>query len=190
MTCIVGIEHDGAVWMGGDSSCNDAESDSIMVQREPKVFSRGPYLIGFSGSFRVGAILRYIADLPPVPKTGVERMMITEFSSELRRCFKAESMSEDEDWSDWHALVGIRGHLFCVESDFHVWRHREKYSSIGSGSMVALGALHAMAHEDLTPTQKIEVALEASAKYVASVRGPWTISTTKKPRKSKDPGKS
>lgn len=183
MTCVVGLEHDGTVWLGGDSTCNG--EDSVMIQREAKVFTRGPYIIGFAGSFRVGAILRYIVDLPPLPKTGVDRMMVTDFASELRRSFTNEGLDTDKqaDW-DWSALVGIRSSLYCVEPDLHVWRHREKYAAIGTGALVALGAMHALSQTDLTAQQKIETALEGAAKYVPSVRGPWTLVSTRRQKQT------
>jgi ATP-dependent protease HslVU (ClpYQ) peptidase subunit len=172
MTCIVGIEQDGYIIMGGDASCNDSEGDGILIQKEPKVFKRSEYVIGFAGSFRVGAILRYIAKFPKVPNRALDRMMVTEFSAAIRNCFKEEDLD-----ADWTALVGIRDKLYCIEPDFHIWRHKEPYAAIGSGAQVALGALYALS-TDLTPRQRVEIALKAAEKFVGSVRGPWTLAST------------
>ena len=57
MTCIVGLVDDGKVYMGGDA----ASVDGYIVRTSAlsKVFRNGPFLIGYSTSWRMGQILQY-----------------------------------------------------------------------------------------------------------------------------------
>ena len=48
MTCIVGLEHNGAVWIGGDSAGVD-NSLGIQTRDDRKVFQIGEAVIGFTG---------------------------------------------------------------------------------------------------------------------------------------------
>ena len=60
MTCIVGLEHDGKVYMGGDSAA--VGGMDVYPSRIPKVFQAGRYLIGYTTSFRMGQLLQYGLD--------------------------------------------------------------------------------------------------------------------------------
>jgi ATP-dependent protease HslVU (ClpYQ) peptidase subunit len=175
MTCIVGVETDSGVWIGGDSA---AVSGWITVStREPKVFANGDYLIGFTTSFRMGQLLRF-ADLPkPLDRSGEDllRFMCTEFVDAVRTLFKdggfAQKDSEQEKGGTF--LVGVNGTLLTVDSNYMIGRNQEGYAACGSGWEVALGALHATLR--LSPERRVRKALEAAAHHSGGVRAPFTI---------------
>jgi len=68
MTCIVGIQHDGRVYIGGDSA--GVAGYSITSRADAKVFTVGPYVMGFTSSFRMGQLLRYGLKAPKPPVVG------------------------------------------------------------------------------------------------------------------------
>lgn len=57
MTCIVGITDGRTVTVGGDSAGSDGWH--VAVLSDSKVFQVGPYLMGFTTSYRMGQLLRY-----------------------------------------------------------------------------------------------------------------------------------
>ena len=57
MTCIVGLVHEGVVYIGGDSA--GVGGMSLTVRADEKVFQNGEFLMGFTTSFRMGQLLRY-----------------------------------------------------------------------------------------------------------------------------------
>ncbi|XVV11230.1 hypothetical protein ACQP2X_41330 [Actinoplanes sp. CA-131856] len=57
MTCIVGITDGTTVTIGGDSAGSDGWH--VAVRSDSKVFQVGPYLMGFTTSYRMGQLLRY-----------------------------------------------------------------------------------------------------------------------------------
>ncbi len=54
MTAIVGLVHNATVYIGGDSA--GVSGYSMTVRADSKVFTIGPYLMGFTTSFRMGQL--------------------------------------------------------------------------------------------------------------------------------------
>lgn len=178
MTCIVAIEHDGTVWMGGDSA---ASRDNEIVRRSnEKVFFNDEFLIGYSGSFRIGQLLQYAFHAPKQSygQTDMEYMVV-DFVDALRHLMrdKGTLMKEEEgEAHDSEILIGYRGKIYVMESDFHIGRPLTSYAACGSGAPYALGALYVIANDqNLSPQEKIEKSLSASAEYSAGVASPFII---------------
>ena len=172
MTAIVGIVKDGQVHIGGDSA--GVSGWSLTVRADSKVFTTGPYVMGFTTSFRMGQLLRYALQ-PPTPSGDLEAFMATAFVDAVRDTLKnggwARKESEREEGGVF--LVGVHGRLFCVESDYQVGEAVDGYAAIGCGNEIALGALHATASTGMRPRKRIKLALEAAERFSAGVRGPF-----------------
>ncbi|WEH40368.1 hypothetical protein [Streptomyces sp. AM 2-1-1] len=179
MTAIVGLVHKNRVHLGGDSA--GVAGLSITVRRDAKVFRTGPYVMGFTTSFRMGQLLRYAFEAPH-PSGDLDRFMVTKFIDSLRSCLKdggwARKDSEQEQAGTF--LVGIAGRLYSIESDYQVAEPTDQYAAVGCGDDLALGALHATAALGWKPRQRITTALEAAAYHSAGVTGPFTYATTPK----------
>ena len=175
MTCVVGIEHgDGAVTLGGDSAA--VAGSRLSVRVDEKVFHVGPYLIGFEDSFRMGQLLRYRLKVPPQRGDDDFKHMATAFIDSARRCFAAGGFTkvDSNEESGGVFLVGYRGRLYSVDSDFHVGRVSCGYDAIGCGQEFAIGALSVSTG---TPRRRVERALIAAERNSTGVRGPFTILT-------------
>lgn len=184
MTAIVGLVHDGVVHLGGDSA--GVAGYSLTVRRDEKVFTNGPYVIGFTYSFRMGQLLRYSFRPPEPLGQGVEktkdvpRFMATTFVDAVRETLKSggwlKKDSEQEEGGTF--LVGAAGRLFEIASDFHVGEAADGYAAVGCGEDVALGALYATARSRMAPQRRVRLALEAAERFSAGVRGPFTYAQT------------
>ena len=186
MTCIVGIVHDGEVIIGGDSAGSDGH---MVIQRaDSKVFTVGPYVLGFTSSFRMGQLLRYRLDVEAPDTWDVDRYMATTFVDAVRECLKAggwarttDSDPDDKEPGGSEAggtfLVGIHGHLYQIEDDYQVGIASDGYDACGSGYMVALGSLYATAGRD--PHERVRLALEAAAHVTPFVRAPFATVVTR-----------
>jgi ATP-dependent protease HslVU (ClpYQ) peptidase subunit len=176
MTCIVGLEHKGAVWIGGDSAA--VSGDDIVSHSEPKVFFNGPFLIGFSTSFRIGDLLRY-ALKPPVPKKGqhVLAFLATTFVDKVRNLFREKGVlgtnGEDQTEDGATFLIGFRGSLYVVEEDFQVYQPLRGYHAIGAGDNPALGSLYSS--DSREPQTRVLEALKASEQFCSVVRAPFHV---------------
>ena len=87
MTCIVGIVDAGRVLIAGDSAGSDGWH--VDSRADSKVFTVGPYAMGFTTSFRMGQLLRYRLDVPGPDTWDVDRYMATTFVDAVRDCLKA-----------------------------------------------------------------------------------------------------
>ena len=97
MTCIVGVVHKGTVWIGGDSAGVD-ESFGSSARSDAKIFQNGPYLMGFTSSFRMGQLLAYAFDPPkPHDDDDLMRFMVTDFINEARHCLLNGGFAEKKD---------------------------------------------------------------------------------------------
>lgn len=175
MTCIVGLVDEGKVYMGGDSAGVNGGWD-LVVRADPKVFHIGPFVVGFTSSFRMGQLLRF-ALVPPVhpPEVDIYRYMTVDFINAVRDCLKTGGWAkkDGEKESGGVFLVGYRGRLFEIDSDYQVGEGLDGYMAVGSGDQVALGALYAT--QKLPPLVRIRLALEAAERWNAGVRGPFVI---------------
>lgn len=179
MTCIVGIEDGGVVYMGGDSALTDADSGSLRVLNDPKVFLKNGLAIGCCASTRVLQLLQHSFD-PPSPEKGVDDLtyLVTSFMDAFRAIQKKKgTMRKDGDVEthDSQVLLGFRGRLYCIEEDFQVYRTSDRWASVGSGSDLALGSMYSTAHMGMKPRDRIRLALNAAEAYNSQVRRPFHI---------------
>jgi hypothetical protein len=174
MTAIVGLVQNGAVHIGGDSA--GIGGWSLSVRADLKVFENGPYIMGFTTSFRMGQLLRYSLKTPE-PDGDLERFMATTFVDCVRDCLKEggwmQKDSEREQGGEF--LVGVRGRLFECSLDFQIAEDLDGYTAVGAGFEIALGALHATSRTRMAPQKRLRTALEAAERHSAAVRGPFTF---------------
>ena len=174
MTCIVGIEDDGVVWMAGDTL---ATADDVSRQRrDTKVFRRDDYVIGFAASYRLGQLVRYTGTLPVPPKrTGdLEGFMASAFVDALRDIEAAGGYVRQPETAG-RLLVGVRGRLFSIEGDLQAGRTSYGYDAIGLGSEAAMGALFASRWMGGSMVYRCKLALRAAAAFTPSVGAPFTV---------------
>lgn len=182
MTCVVGIEADGVVYMGADTA--GSVDDRIVTRADEKVFIHPTkeLIVGFSGSFRVFQVLRYMFVPPKDPESNNDddgmSYMVVNFIPALRALFTDQGVLEREEGCDMineTLLVGRAGKLYMIDSDFQVARFVDRFAAIGEGTQTALGALYATRNSCKRPEERLRLALEAAAEYNMTVRGPFNI---------------
>lgn len=121
MTCIIGLETQDAVFTTGDSAA--ANSHDGFRTRLQKVLRRGPFLIGYRDSFRLGQLLQYQLDVPEQATGGaISSFMATVFVDSVPKCLKdgGSTKIEGSQESGGLFLVGYRGCVYRLASDFQV----------------------------------------------------------------------
>lgn len=177
MTCIVGLESEGRVWLGGDRAAVD-QSHFLTHCEQPKVFRRAGLVFGYTSSFRMGQLLQYRLAVPDIPDDQpIDEYMATSFIDAVRNCLKDGGYTKVDCSRETIGtfLVGVRGHLYVVDDDYNVRRDNGGFNAVGSGLSVALGSLHSTAKLRMHPRERIGMALEAASTFVTSVRGPFDI---------------
>lgn len=180
MTCIVGIAQNGQIVMGGDSA--GVAGLDLTIRADPKVFSIGDFTVGYTDSFRFGQLLRF-SFVPPSKREDQSdfEYMCTSFIDALRNCLKdgGYARKEGEAETGGTCLVGWRGMLYEIESDYQVGIPINGYDAIGCGAPMARGSLFSTEGQPLR--DRVQMALEAAVEFSAGVRPPFLIleSTTK-----------
>jgi len=173
MTCIIGLEHDGKVYMGGDSAA--VSGWDITPTAEPKVFWRfDGFLIGYTTSFRMGQLLQYDLTIPKHDDREDMRYLVTQFIPAVRECLRAGGFTKivDNQEEGGLFLVGYRGKVYEVDSEFQVLHNSRGVAAIGCGASYAIGALAAMP-PNADPHAAIIKALEIAGTYSAAVCAPY-----------------
>lgn len=175
VTCIVGVVENGAVFIGGDSAA--VSGYDLTIRADAKVFRNGPFLIGYTSSFRMGQLLRFRFE-PPAhhpPEQDAFEFMATTFVDAVRTCLSdggyAKKTNEQEEGGCF--LVGYRSALYYVGADYQVGIPTNGYESVGCADSIARGALYAT--EGKSAEERITIALKAAEHFNAGVRGPFVI---------------
>lgn len=182
MTCIAGlVDDEGRIYMGADSA--GTSGWDLRKRREPKVFrihwASGDMVIGVTGYPRMAQLLHYKFTPPEHPMSlSVEAYLATHFVDALRTLFKDAGYAQKEkerEQTDSVMLVGYRGHLVVIESNYQLNEQDKPYEAVGCGDSFALGVFYATEH--MTPKRRLQLALEAAEAFSAGVRGPFTFET-------------
>lgn len=186
MTCIIGIVlADGTVVIGADSACSDGSRVSrigggkIVRLRTPDAKGGPDMLIGCSGSVPMLHTLRHRVVLPHQGEMDDDRYMQTVFVDEVRKRFKEAGILKKEnevETASGYALIGYRGRMWLLESDYQVRHVAHSTWAIGSGGDEARGALWVLERfRNLDTGYMALEALRASAELTPFVREPFEI---------------
>lgn len=176
MTCVVGLVNKNRVYLGVDSA--SVQGWTRRASQVSKVFRRGPFLIGYTTSFRMGQLLEHHLNVAPQTDDQTDMtFMVTKFIEAVRVLLKEKGFTKIESNTEkgGQFLVGYRKHLYTIESDFQVGHMVETFDAIGSGAEFALGAMKAL--DRTAPMPRVRRALEIAAHFNMGVCGPFTIRT-------------
>ncbi|MEN6349326.1 MAG: hypothetical protein ABFD08_08035 [Syntrophomonas sp.] len=181
MTCIAGLIDNGKVYIGGDSA--GVAGWELHIRADQKVFRNGPFIMGFTSSFRMGQLIRFKLQPPSLFNSDgtlkdIYEYMVADFVEAVRQCLKdggyAERRNDVEQGGTF--LVGYENRLFIVESDYQVAELVNGYTAIGCGGQIANGALFAT--QGMQPKERLLMALMAAETHNAGVRGPFVVVST------------
>lgn len=181
MTAVAGLVHQGRVHLGADSA--GMSGWALTVRADPKVFTNGPFVFGFTTSFRMGQLLHHAFTPPsPGPARRLDRFMATEFIDAVRECLKAGGYATKSSEAEvgGNFLVGVGGHLFEIAADYQVGENADGIAAVGCGFELCLGALYATP-QSAAPRRRLTTALEAAERFSGGVRGPFVFVSTARP---------
>lgn len=175
MTVIIGMEHEGKVYMGADSASKNGAL--LRPLQNPKIFRTGEFLIGVTGTVRLIQLLRYNTSFPAREEGETdEQYLVVKFAESIRTCLRDHGYSQISEnhenyWGSF--LVGYRGHLWGYDGGHGLARHPDGIDTTGVGDEVALGAMLALEH--LGPEERIRRSLEIVGAVVDGVMPPYSV---------------
>jgi ATP-dependent protease HslVU (ClpYQ) peptidase subunit len=186
MTCIVGLidKEKGEILIGGDSCGGDATHYHCQIRKDPKVFKRNEFIMGFTSSFRMGQLLmsdNRFSIREQRSKESDYEYMVSAFIPAIQKLFSEGGYIEKdkEVLSGGCFIVGYKSNLYEIQSDFQVAEFLVTYMAVGCGEFYALASLYNTEKSKLTPRQRIIKALETAAHFSAYVRPPFNIISSK-----------
>jgi len=130
----------------------------------------------------MGQLLNYKFTPPPIAEDqDVFAYMATSFVESVRQCLKdgGYTIVQNNEETGGSFLVGYRGRLFHIESDFQVSEVLDSYDATGCGMEYALGSLHTTAEsDDEYPADRLTAALDAASYFSPFVSAPYVILST------------
>ncbi|WP_232079999.1 hypothetical protein [Burkholderia pseudomallei] len=160
--------------MGADSAAVGCWT--VWDRLDPKIYRVGPFLIGFTTSYRMGQLLGHSFSVPDHLE-GVDTFafMCTTFVDAVRECLKKGgfALRENEREEAGTFLCAYRGRVFRVESDYQIGESATNFDACGCGQEFALGSLYSTS--GMEPEQRVRTALCAAQRFSAGVREPFLI---------------
>jgi len=175
MTCIVGfVDKNKNIYLGGDSA--GVSGLDITIRKDPKVFTVGKMVMGYTSSFRMGQLLRFKLRIPKQPKQMNDyKYMCTTFIDAVRKCLKDNGYTKvsNNEETIGEFIVGYKGCLYDINDDLQVGVSEENYDVCGCGSSYALGSL--ATNQSSNPEQIVLKALQIAEKFSGGVRRPFRV---------------
>jgi len=179
MTAIIGFIKNKKVYIGGDSIASNGYNKDI--RKDGKIFENNGFIFGCTTSFRMIQILQFSFKPPKQKGKELFEYMCTDFVDAIREQFKKSGYEKKEsDGEDKGGvfIVGRKGRLFKIESDFQVGEY-EDFTTCGCGGVLATGAMEVLKDSKLSPSRIIEKALWVTEKFDVNVSRPFKVIKTK-----------
>lgn len=182
MTCIVGIQGRNTVWIGGDSAATSGDGSQMLIA-DKKVFVNGDIAFGICGSPKIIDPLMFTKFTKQTKGMNDREYVSTVLVPEIKGAFEAAGCKVQHpqygEIFEGAILFGTKGKLYRMEANFQLVTDAHGFDSVGSGSDIAIGSLHATKN-DKNAHRRILTALQASAIANAGVRPPFAIVSVRK----------
>jgi ATP-dependent protease HslVU (ClpYQ) peptidase subunit len=173
--------------MAGDSGGFETESGSVTLSRTVKVWKLGQIVFGSAGSYRAIQIIQHwlpnkgIAEKFDASDSSVDSFMVTSLLPTMKSLLEEHGFGETENEHtsmDAVFLIGAKGQLFELQSDYSMITVAGPYHAVGSGRDIATGALDILNKSKKSPENILKEALITAEKYNAFVRRPFVFVST------------
>lgn len=161
MTCIAAIVKDGKAYIAGERGAST--DSSIFPISEPKVWKNGEYLFGYYGTF-MGERLKFNFNPPKMTKnTDLVTFMNSVFLKALHECYQEWWVEKHEDTE---LMIVVRGKIFIHNAqDMSMTMYDTEFLAEGSGAEYAVGSLYSTKDLDLSPEERLSLALKAATTF-------------------------
>jgi len=176
MTTVVGLCRGGKVWIAADNQVNFG-SLRIEVPGQ-KVFKFADLIFGVSGdSYNQQVLLTHAGTVKRLPEMTDYRYIVAAVDTwrEALNMVEASTTDEGKRYISSGALIGYKGNLYILCSDFSVIPIDRGYHAIGSGGEVALGALEALRSMTTKPENLLSQVIGIAAMHDVWTGNSYTI---------------
>lgn len=177
MTCIVGFTNQTHAWIASDIIL---ASNSISERLTyPKTFIKDEFIFATSGNVRACQLLQHCWTPPPFKKSiPIIKYMCQNFAPSIKQLMVDNDLIVKNDDGigeiDMIMIVAFRGKLFEIHRNCAVIEVERGYTSMGSGSEYALGAMTVLFGSEPNKVKKIDAELSlVRALRIANLHSPF-----------------
>lgn len=177
MTCIVGLEAQGRVWLGSDSYAGSDVNKDILDR--PKWFKKGALTFAFAGSFRAAQVVEHHVVIPAIKRNENHlSYIVMVVAKSLRKGLEEGGAtirkSGTPEGTETTFLLAFQGKLYLVQEDYSIVRSQRGFAAIGTGADFALGSMAALKSR-LSPKDAVLESLKHSAEWCPQVSAPFYV---------------
>ena len=179
MTCIAAItdRQNKKIFMMGDTQRTSSSYSSF--DPHEKIWLHTAYgrnwLLGHTGSQLCLQVCRYVFEWgEEAPSGDIYEFLIRVWRPRLQTALKEQLCYQKLDGIeqvDQNLMVGVEGRIFMFDKRLAITEFEEPFAAIGSGSAVAMGSLGTTEGMDLSPGERLKLALRETTKYCTGVGG-------------------
>jgi len=171
------LDHTGTIYMGADSVSLQGDS-CVRLNDRAKVYHKGEFLIGGSGTLRVNQLMECVFE-PPLVNDDPYAYMVQHFAPAWRALVKEQgcelTTQSGSIEADGRYLVALRGCLFELDCGYGVFSPRSGFHAIGCAAQEAMAGMFTARQLGFSAEATVKCGLEAAAEFDASIRPPFTI---------------
>ena len=163
--------------MGADKMATN--DNRVILIQDPKIFyinvnDSPEFLVGVSGNLRVLNIIKYNnqimnCQLTDDPYFNIINILIPYIQETLKNHNSFMEYEDEQANSDSHFLIGHKGKIFIVSSNYCITETYENFGVIGCGEEIAIGALEVLTRTEPYHTNIIDVTLKIVSKHIFGV---------------------
>jgi len=166
MSVVIGYETDDGTWLAADAAVS-TEIETFFM--DGKLFSVNGIGFGAVGAHRPAQVLEHFLDvLPPHHERDVVEWAVKVLVPSMLQIFEEQKVPVEDDDCPLTILIAVNGQLLMLQNDWSVYRPFDNYASIGSGGLIACGALYALRQLSIPAEDMVELAVEAATEH-----SPW-----------------
>lgn len=174
MTCIAALVENGKVYMAADSQCTTG--DVVGMLSEGKIIKKDDILMGVCGKASIINGIRYDLYLPARHIDDTDNHYIFKVGKAIDSLFEIENKYR-QDAKDANAgiIIGYKGKIYEYSGGGGcILAYSNDFLCDGSGWKHAQGSLFTTQKMNLSPKERLRLALESAIHFCASCGGDIT----------------
>lgn len=173
MSVVVAIKDKNRIVVGVDVRMSSCDTYVDSYQRRPKAFhlnGKKDIIIGGVGNIGLVDLLRQtIAEYRDKDLYAIDRAFIVKYIvPAMVVSVRDYDMTDKEGKLDGVLLLAIRDKAYLITGNYSV-EEMVKYAAEGSGREAALGSLYTTSNMNMTPEERIKIAIEAAGSCINTV---------------------
>jgi len=184
MTVVCAVRDGAVVLMSADSAATD-ETGYRVLRRDSKMFrlrvprGRGAHcdmLLGLCGEYHRLQLVACSFRPPRMHQRDPWVYLVASFVPALKRFIEIHfGGGKEDDFMDGNSelLIALQGRIFTLYSNGQLQETRDGFASIGSGSQIALGAMHCAAQLQAVSWEVLDCGMYAAEAYHSGVQRPF-----------------